>query len=483
MRTGFQLRRALCVAAAVLAIGFLAKQSLAMFASGDDAPVERLVANVTAYLAKKPKDAAALYLLGRINALAYSSKTARLRAFGFTEQKEGDLPHLDLNYSGLEENDPKLRAPPAEIKKFLVDSIRYYRAAINIAPNMALYHLSLASIIEMAGADIVDAPVEPELEMQHPMTEEDRQKKFDEILKEDYFSHYSFERYGASAVPLLRKLMADPKIKKEIASVARELLESIWREEAIQHYWLAYMLAIRIDIPERENYSIGSPISQEAAEHYLKLIRTREVSDVESRRIPQIEADLKTLKKRGIAMTPIIFSETENRTLRELLSPRRVSFDMDGDGLLDDCAWVKAETSILVWDPKNTSVVTSGRQLFGSVTWWIFWSDGYQALAALDDNGDGELSGAELHGLAVWRDANGNGISDAGEVTPIEETQIAGLSVFSTETASPNAAPANPAGLRMKDGRRLPSYDWVLEILKTDNHFSRNNTRNPASKN
>ncbi len=386
-----------------------------------------------------------------------------LRAFGFNDQNEGDLSHLDTN-TGFDRKAPK--PTTAELKKYLANAITHYRAAIKVSPNTALYHLSLASIIEKAGADIVDAPIEPEIEIQHPMTEEDRQKKFDAVLKEDYFSHYNFEKYGTSAVPLLRKLMTDPKIKPEIAAVAREILESIWREEAIQHYWLAYMLAIRVDIPNRESYALGTPVSQEAAEHYLKLIRTREISDVETRRIPPIEADLKTIKKRGMAMTPIVFSETENLPLRELLSPGRVSFDMDGDGIADDCPWVKAETSILVWDPKNTGVVTSGRQLFGSVTWWIFWSDGYQALAALDDNGDGELSGAELRGLAVWRDANGNGISDAGEVTPFEETQIAGVSVFSTETVSPNASPANPTGLRMKDGRALPTYDWVLEVGK-----------------
>ena len=53
--------------------------------------------------------------------------------------------------------------------------------------------------------------------------------------------------------------------------------------------------------------------------------------------------------------------------------------------------------------------ITSALQLFGNVTFWTFWKNGYEALAALDDNGDGELGGPELRHLALWHDANRNG--------------------------------------------------------------------------
>ena len=44
--------------------------------------------------------------------------------------------------------------------------------------------------------------------------------------------------------------------------------------------------------------------------------------------------------------------------------------------------------------------------MFGSVTWWLFFSDGYRALDTLDDNRDGRLTGSELSGIAVWFDRN-----------------------------------------------------------------------------
>ena len=47
----------------------------------------------------------------------------------------------------------------------------------------------------------------------------------------------------------------------------------------------------------------------------------------------------------------------------------------------------------------------------------MFWQDGYQALAALDDDHDGWLRGRELR------------ISDPGEVIPIEQTDIGSIAV------------------------------------------------------
>jgi hypothetical protein len=91
--------------------------------------------------------------------------------------------------------------------------------------------------------------------------------------------------------------------------------------------------------------------------------------------------------------------------------------------------------------------------MFGNVTFWIFWRDGYEALRALDDNGDGVLSGAELHGLALWSDVNGNGVSEPGEVIPVEALGIASLSCTSQRHTS--GIEWNPAGVGFKDGTYL----------------------------
>jgi hypothetical protein len=148
--------------------------------------------------------------------------------------------------------------------------------------------------------------------------------------------------------------------------------------------------------------------------------------------------------------------------LADLLdSHRQVTFDLDGTGRGQAWPWVKPGTAILVWDPKGTGRIESGRQLFGSVTWWIFWRDGYSALDALDDNRDGWLSGEELKGLAVWVDRNGNGVSDAGEVMSVESMGVDGISA--RWTATEGSSPINRMGIRLKDGRVVGSWDWVVE--------------------
>ncbi|HYG74573.1 MAG TPA: hypothetical protein VEK08_06170 [Planctomycetota bacterium] len=439
-------------------------QCRAIFASGDEAPVDRLAANIAEYLKDKVGDPKGHYLLGRVHALAYAYKTDKLSAFGFSEQKEGDLPRLDDHYHHRGKDEPEIDA--ALRRRYLVIAVNSYREAIRLAPNTPLCHLGLASVLEMARGELADVELAPVFAdtLKKPDSAAIDAKIAEIVQKSTYsnFEHLFSDiiKEGAHGVPVLRKLMQNPKFSAD----CRKALERIWINEAIQHYWLAYMLSIKKDIPERENYELSTPISQEAGEHYLKLVYQRGPTEFEEQRIPQIRRDISTLKRRGIAMTPIIFSETHVQPLDALLSPAIVRFDMNGDGIEDEIPWVKPDTAILVWDPQQRGNITSGRQLFGSVTWWIFWRDGYEALSALDDNHDGELRGTELRGLAIWRDANSNGVSEAGEVMPVESTQIASLFTTSTTVVSPGNSPANPFGLKLKDGRALPTYDWTFTI-------------------
>ncbi|MDX1683135.1 MAG: hypothetical protein R3336_08445, partial [Phycisphaeraceae bacterium] len=116
------------------------------------------------------------------------------------------------------------------------------------------------------------------------------------------------------------------------------------------------------------------------------------------------------------------------------------------------------------WDPHQTGRVTSGRQLFGSATWWLLPEDGFSALALLDDDGDGWVAGDELVGLAGWRDRNANGISDPGEVKPIDSYGVNGLAVESHEHEGRH--PVNRAGVRLFDGRTLPLWDWMARSAR-----------------
>jgi hypothetical protein len=93
----------------------------------------------------------------------------------------------------------------------------------------------------------------------------------------------------------------------------------------------------------------------------------------------------------------------------------------------------------------------------------MFWENGYQALAALDNNADFELSGDELMGLAIWHDRNSNGISEPGEVKPLAEYGITSISCRSErDTSHPVGIAYSPEGVTFGDGTVRPTYDIVL---------------------
>lgn len=107
-------------------------------------------------------------------------------------------------------------------------------------------------------------------------------------------------------------------------------------------------------------------------------------------------------------------------------------FDHDGNGLAESTAWVAPSDGLLVRDLNGNGLIDNGHELFGSNTRLSDGSlaaNGFVALDELDDNHDGvvDASDAAFASLRIWRDANGNGITDAGEQLSIAEAGISGF--------------------------------------------------------
>jgi hypothetical protein len=83
-------------------------------------------------------------------------------------------------------------------------------------------------------------------------------------------------------------------------------------------------------------------------------------------------------------------------------------------------------------------------------------------MRALDDNGDSELSGAELRSLAIWHDRDRDGVSDAGEVRPLAAHGIVALSCNYVDGDGARFAAVSPEGARLSDGRTRATYDVIL---------------------
>lgn len=232
---------------------------------------------------------------------------------------------------------------------------------------------------------------------------------------------------------------------------------------AVSAYEASFKESRSIDVKRPFQKMAGtyeSWISTEACDGILRL-------DPNSRLSGEIAKHREAMRKLPTGpITPLIFSLEKSNSLDDLLDPTKVvSFDLDGTGAPQNYAWVKPETAFLVWQPDQKLAIRSGRQLFGSATWWLMPQNAYDAMALLDDNADGWLRGREIKDLAIWRDLNQNGISEAHEVVSIESVGIVGLKTsFSGRTGESYVC---ISGLKLADGRLLPTYDWVTRAKRS----------------
>lgn len=196
----------------------------------------------------------------------------------------------------------------------------------------------------------------------------------------------------------------------------------------------------------------------EAATHLAHLAS----SQSDRRKLRQLQARLEASQPIRY-VTPIVVPLIDAPFARLIDQDSDVAFDFAGTGDRRAQGWLTPDAAWLVWDPEWRGEVRSGFDMIGQRTWAVFWSDGFEALRALDDNRDGELTGGELGGLALWRDENRNGASDPGEVMPVNVHGIAALSVRG-QTTRPGLITA-PNGVRFEDGRTRALYDWTPGLI------------------
>lgn len=450
------------ILSALLLLFFVCSISKAMFFMPSEAPVDRLIVNTTAFTKEHPNDPNGYYILGRIHYLAFSLKTKNINVYGYDEihlprlaeswrlyfvkdMAAGKLARNELGLSsilGISKEERKQLEEITKQKRKEIDlmdwdsinaidskyatinpitdsnqlilhaseAMKCFNKAIDMSPDNALYCLGYASLIEQ------------------------------------YFNYLKY---------------------KEIKELPDEL-RNIKLEKAKDFYYQAYNLSIKEDLiyKPRIAWATKGLTAYEAGSALIRLAEQNVLfSEEERNKLPEIKENIKKLDKMGGAITPIVFSLEKTISPTNLLERNlQVNFDLDGDGANELWPWVKPSTGILVWNEKGKGEITSGRQMFGSVTWWLFFNDGYHALDCLDDNRDGSLSGEELSGISVWFDTNSNGKSEKDEIKSLDELGIISISTKSTSTE--NGWPANKTGMTLKSGQTIPTYDWIAKPIK-----------------
>jgi len=441
---------------------------LPRWAGPTDWPLTRIRENLEARLKEDEGDVSAHFNLGRAYAYALSQERTSLDVM-----EHGELVVAPRQWPANRPGTPLMPPPTAALKlELLKGGLHHLRRAIDLA-EAPVHHLSLAVLLEAGVEFAVQIDTGEWLFPARAPSPEERVELESQIAA---LGSTNSVAVAAARRSLEERLeLAAPFLQAELrrgdparAPSLEFLLERACREQAISEYWRAFELAAAQEGRQSAIVTSDAPtwerIVPEALENYRRLVLARGAREEEARQIEEAELRLQTLnqKVRPGPITPLLLSLREGcPSLDELTTPNlTVPFDLDGDAIDELWPWLAPDAGWLVWDPERRGEITSGLQLFGSASAWLFFADGYRVLDALDDDRDGELRNQELAGLAVWFDRDTDGVSDPGEVVPVEELGLVALATEATERIGPSLG--NPAGAELASGRVLPTYDWVL---------------------
>ncbi|MCE7872124.1 hypothetical protein DYH09_17325 [bacterium CPR1] len=225
------------------------------------------------------------------------------------------------------------------------------------------------------------------------------------------------------------------------------------KRAALVGYRETFKLAYPAQI-KKEGPLFTTSLAEETGRYLLALLDPRK----DAAEIAEVNKKMQSLQRLPRAITPVLIPLERGLAFEDLADPAAaVSFDLDGTGPRN-WGWITPRAGWLVYR-RSCPRIRSGIQLLGSVSWWVFWRDGYEAMSALDDDGDGWLAGPELEGLAVWNDADRDGTSTEAEILSLSDLGVKALSCQGR--AHPLGFPYSPGGIRYQEGEPGDSYDWM----------------------
>ncbi|MEJ8858748.1 SdrD B-like domain-containing protein [Variovorax robiniae] len=130
-------------------------------------------------------------------------------------------------------------------------------------------------------------------------------------------------------------------------------------------------------------------------------------------------------------ITPIVLDLDGNGIHTVSRVDAQGTFDLFGNGTAVKSGWISAGDAFLTVDSNHNGKIDSVSEMFGGTA----KGAGFAKLASYDSNGDGVVDAKDAHfnDLTVWRDANGNHVTDAGELMTLAQAGVESLKVAHTE--------------------------------------------------
>ncbi|GAB0057809.1 hypothetical protein SIID45300_02141 [Candidatus Magnetaquicoccaceae bacterium FCR-1] len=158
------------------------------------------------------------------------------------------------------------------------------------------------------------------------------------------------------------------------------------------------------------------------------------------------------------------------------------AFAMSPDGSLSRAGWIDGADGFLVRDLNGNGRIDDITEMFSEFYAGSRHASGMDALATLDGNHDGQVDRTDsgFESLSVWRDGNGDGQTDAGELTSLDAWNLTAISLEKALVG------VNDAGGQVLSHGRAETAEGggmlLAEVaLTVDNHSLENGAFSPSS--
>ena len=148
-----------------------------------------------------------------------------------------------------------------------------------------------------------------------------------------------------------------------------------------------------------------------------------------------------------------------------------IRFDFDGDLFAEKAGWLSGDDGFLVLDADGDGRIEDVSEMFGGPG-----LSGFAELSDHDDNDDGVITidDAGFAALQVWRDIDGDAVTDDGELFSLADLGIESIGLDSTEVGSetPQGNTILARGtVTLADGTTRNAFDMAFDTNATDTVF------------
>ncbi|WP_257282039.1 calcium-binding protein [Endozoicomonas sp. ISHI1] len=181
---------------------------------------------------------------------------------------------------------------------------------------------------------------------------------------------------------------------------------------------------------------------------------------------------------------PLVLDLNGDGVQLEHFDHANVFFDIDNDGIREQSGWVSPTDGLLAVDLNNNGKIDDVSELFSEyykgakgqdgAPGETPYANGFEALRTLDSNSDGVFNNqdAAWSSVKVWVDADGDAVSDAGELKSLEDAGVVSVNLNAKEESG-----------EILDGNEvLARGDFVQNVngeLKTREAIAANFLSNP----